>query len=245
MDESIKFKDAYNRLDRYLKTICNIKGHINLISYYEMILPEKKRSEMKTIREFKNSIESHGVSINGKMPIPPLEFTNWVLKELEFCKKNSDQVANKIKKLLSEKRKNNEDKKNLDKSSTKKIFVKKDSKAITNEVKIKAQFVEFLVQSEVSNGYLKIKYVATKFSKSIHRTMEIVLSFIINGKIIYKSEKMLPYLMEDKMKVAKLFSTKIYNGMIFNNEIICYIDIKHLNAHEKKDHTIPFVIKVR
>ena len=104
MNDNREFKDAYNRLDRYLQNICNVNGRINLISYYERILPEKKRSNLRTIREFKNQIESHGVSVDGAMPVAPKTFIDFLLNELSYCKKNKDMVANSIKKLLNEKK---------------------------------------------------------------------------------------------------------------------------------------------
>ena len=104
MKDNREFRDAYNRLDRYLQNICNINSRVNLISYYEKILPEKKSSNLRTIREFKNQIESHGVSVGGEMPVAPKTFIDFLSNELAFCKKNKDMVANKIQKLLKEKK---------------------------------------------------------------------------------------------------------------------------------------------
>ena len=104
MSNNREFKDAYNRLDRYLQNISHVNSHVNLISYYERILPEKKSSNLRTIREFKNQIESHGVSVGGLMPEAPKTFIDFLYRELDYCKKNKDIVANKIKRLLSEKK---------------------------------------------------------------------------------------------------------------------------------------------
>lgn len=106
MSENKKFKDAYNRLDRYLKVICNASEKSNLIGLYEKTLPEKKRSELKSIREFKNMVESHGVSVGGCEPICPNTYTIWLLNELDYCKKNKNIVAKKIKAIIALKDKN-------------------------------------------------------------------------------------------------------------------------------------------
>ena len=100
-----KFKDAYNRLDRYLQSLVNVDGFINLVSYYERLLPEKKRSELRTIREFKNMVESHGVSIDGKVPLAPKEFTDWLLKELIYCKSNKEIISKKMQNLIDKRKK--------------------------------------------------------------------------------------------------------------------------------------------
>ena len=87
MSNNARFLSAYNRLDNYLKTLVRVPGRVNLISYLERILPEQKRSELKTVREFKNVIESHGVNPANKKPTVPEEWITWLLKELEWCKK--------------------------------------------------------------------------------------------------------------------------------------------------------------
>jgi hypothetical protein len=71
-----------------------------MISYLERISPERKRSELKTIREFKNTIKSHGVNPGLKEPIVPEEWIQWLLNELEWCKRNYKIIAPKLQKEL-------------------------------------------------------------------------------------------------------------------------------------------------
>ena len=69
-----RFLSAYNRLDNYFQTLVKISHRVNMIAYLENISPEKKRSEIKTVRLFKNTILSHGVNPQNKKPIIPEEW---------------------------------------------------------------------------------------------------------------------------------------------------------------------------
>ena len=95
-----RFLSAYNRLDNYLQSIVKIRGQVNMISYLERILPEKQAAECKTIRQFKNSIESHGVNPGYKKPNVPEEWIKWLLDELEWCKIHRNTIAPKLQKAL-------------------------------------------------------------------------------------------------------------------------------------------------
>lgn len=97
-----KFLAAYNRLDNYLQSLVKTSGHVNMISYLERISPEKKRSEFKTIRQYKNDIISHGVNPGGKKPIVPNEWVVWLLNELQWCKNNYKNIAPKLQKALDD-----------------------------------------------------------------------------------------------------------------------------------------------
>ena len=99
-DNNQEFLNAYNRLDNYLKRITGVSGNINLISYLERILPERQQSELKTIRGYKNTIESHGVNPGYKKPIVPYEWVRWLENELNYCKLNEDKISYKLKKIL-------------------------------------------------------------------------------------------------------------------------------------------------
>lgn len=107
MNKNQQFKTMYNRLDNYLKSILNVGDDINLISYFERILPEKKKSELKTIRKFKNLVESHGVAVRGATPIVPKEYTIWLENTLSWCKRNKEQVIRKMSPILPEKYRKN------------------------------------------------------------------------------------------------------------------------------------------
>ena len=96
MDSNVEFLNAYNRLDNYLNSIVKVPPHTNLISYLERILPEKQRSECKTVREYKNVIESHGVVPGDEKPIVPKEWIKWLNNMLSYCKKNREIIAKKI-----------------------------------------------------------------------------------------------------------------------------------------------------
>ncbi len=96
-----KFLCAYNRLDNYLQTIVHANKNANLISYLESVLPEKQRSECKTIRKFKNLSESHGVHPGEAKPTVPSEWIKWLEDMLDFCKKNSAQVAKKVQEVYN------------------------------------------------------------------------------------------------------------------------------------------------
>ena len=97
-----RFLSAYNRLDNYLQSIVKTKGHVNMISYLERVLPEKQAAECKTIRQFKNSIESHGVNPGYKKPNVPEEWIKWLLDELEWCKTHRNTIASKLQQKLDE-----------------------------------------------------------------------------------------------------------------------------------------------
>lgn len=98
-----RFLSAYNRLDNYLQSIVKTKGHVNMISYLERVLPEKQAAECKTIRQFKNSIESHGVNPGYKKPNVPEEWIKWLLNELEWCKTHRNTISPKLQRLLDKK----------------------------------------------------------------------------------------------------------------------------------------------
>lgn len=95
-----RFLSAYNRLDNYLQTLVKTSHRVNMIAYLESISPEKKRSEIKTVRLFKNTILSHGVNPHCKKPIIPEEWITWLLNELRWCKKNSAILAPKLQKAM-------------------------------------------------------------------------------------------------------------------------------------------------
>lgn len=95
-----EFLNAYNRLDNYLKSITGAPERINLISYLERILSEKERSELKTIRGYKNTIESHGVIPGGQKPIVPRVWTLWLERKLQYCRQNNKAIATKLNELL-------------------------------------------------------------------------------------------------------------------------------------------------
>lgn len=101
-DNNQKFLNAYNRLDNYLKNIAGVKRQINLISYLERILPEQQQSELNTIRQYKNVVESHGVNPGAKKPIVPKEWVSWLEKELQYCKNNRNAIAIQLKQMLKE-----------------------------------------------------------------------------------------------------------------------------------------------
>lgn len=103
MDENKKFKTMYNRLDNYLKNLTRVRDDINLISYFERILPEKKQSELKIIRQFKNLVESHGVTVRGATPVAPKEYTIWLENSLNWCKANESWVKRKLTEILPDK----------------------------------------------------------------------------------------------------------------------------------------------
>ena len=71
-----------------------------MISYLEKMLPEKKRSELKTIREYKNLIESHGVNSGAEKPVVPRGWTLWLENELQYCKKHQSEVRQKLNRML-------------------------------------------------------------------------------------------------------------------------------------------------
>ena len=100
-NNNARFMAAYNRLDNYLQSLVKTSGHVNMIWYLESISPEQKRSELKTIRQFKNSIKSHGVNPGLKEPIVPEEWIHWLLNELEWCKNNSRVIAPKLQSKLN------------------------------------------------------------------------------------------------------------------------------------------------
>lgn len=110
MDNNIEFLNAYNRLDNYLQSIVNIPPKVNLISYLERVLPEKQSAECKTIREFKNVIESHGVNPGAVKPTVPKEWIKWLNKILSYCKKNSVEIAKKVQKVYDSSQNPNTDK---------------------------------------------------------------------------------------------------------------------------------------
>ena len=97
-----RFLVAYNRLDHFLQTLVVVKGHVNMISYLERISPEKKRAEIKTIREYKNLMSSHGVFPGYERPEVPTVWITWLHNELAWCKRNSTIIAPKLQKLLDE-----------------------------------------------------------------------------------------------------------------------------------------------
>ena len=101
-DNNQKFLNAYNRLDNYLKNIAGVTRQINLISYLERILPEQQQSELNTIRQYKNVVESHGVNPGAKKPIVPKEWVCWLERELQYCKNNRNAIAIQLKQMLKE-----------------------------------------------------------------------------------------------------------------------------------------------
>ena len=105
-NNNARFMAAYNRLDNYLQSLVKTSGHVNMIWYLESISPEQKRSELKTIRQFKNSIKSHGVNPGLKEPIVPEEWIHWLLNELEWCKNNSRVIAPKLQSKLNSSQQN-------------------------------------------------------------------------------------------------------------------------------------------
>lgn len=106
-DNNQEFLNAYNRLDNYLKGITGVSGNLNLISYLERILPERQQSELKTIRGYKNTIESHGVNPGYKKPIVPYEWVEWLEDELNYCKMHKDEIADRLKRQVYARRENN------------------------------------------------------------------------------------------------------------------------------------------
>lgn len=101
MNTSDLFLYEYNRLDSYLRNLVHGSEKINYISYFEKILPEKKRAECETIRKFKNVIESHSVCPGTKKPIPPIEWVNWLRHALDYCKSNKKTVREALNKELA------------------------------------------------------------------------------------------------------------------------------------------------
>ena len=99
-NNNARFLSAYNRLDNFLQSIVKTTGHVNMIWYLEKISPEEKRSKIQTVRQFKNVIKSHGVNPGFKEPTVPVEWISWLLRELEWCKKNSKKIAPKLQKEL-------------------------------------------------------------------------------------------------------------------------------------------------
>lgn len=106
MDKKREFLDLYNRLDRFLQSKLKVNYHVNLISYYEETLPEKKQSELKTIREFKNTHFSHSVSVRGAVPDVPQEYIDWLRDELNYVKRNYIRIVGKIQSCLDHKNRN-------------------------------------------------------------------------------------------------------------------------------------------
>lgn len=96
-----KFLDAYNRLNNLLIKIVGAKEGDVLISYLEEISPEKIASQLKTIRQFRNAIPGHGVSVYGAMPDPPFEWIIFLEDEISFVKSHSDAIAKKINRLIA------------------------------------------------------------------------------------------------------------------------------------------------
>lgn len=101
-DINQEFLNMYNRLDNYLIKISGVSAHVNMIAYLEKILPEKLQGELKTIRQYKNAVESHGVNPNGKKPTVPREWVSWLREMLSFCKKEEKYIARKLKRELAE-----------------------------------------------------------------------------------------------------------------------------------------------
>ena len=126
-DNNQEFLYHYNRLDNYLRKISSAPERVNMISYLEKILPEKQQSELKTVRQFKNAVESHGVNPCGKKPSVPHDWVLWLRRILCECKLNREKIADRLKKEL------NESGANHNTSSNKNISgnVKQENKRIT------------------------------------------------------------------------------------------------------------------
>ena len=124
-DNNQEFLNAYNRLDNYLKGITGVSGNITLISYLERILPERQRSELKTIRGYKNAIVSHGVNPGYKKPIVPYEWVEWLEDELNFCKMHKDEIADRLKRQVYARQENNNSNSSVKKQNY--AFQKKDT----------------------------------------------------------------------------------------------------------------------
>ena len=97
-DNNERFLEAYNRLDSFLQSLVKISGHVTMISYLERILPEKKRSELKTIRQHRNNVE-HSVPPGSKKPVVPEAWITFLSKELDWCKRNAKSIAPKLRKI--------------------------------------------------------------------------------------------------------------------------------------------------
>ena len=95
-----RFLESYNRLDSFLQGLVKTSGHVTMISYLERILPEKKHSELKTIRQHRNNVE-HGVPPGSKKPVVPEAWITFLSQELDWCKRNAKSIAPKLQKMLN------------------------------------------------------------------------------------------------------------------------------------------------
>ena len=164
MNESTnnRFLSQYNALDFYLKRITGNQTE-NMIAYYERILPQRLSAEMRTVREYKNKLESHPVLPENKKPIIPMEWVKWLERQYNYCLKNSQKVKFK---LLNEMKKDQEKKERIFNEKVEKVIKSREVK-LSNHAEIiriqlrKDQNFPAKKYSDLENAYEK-KLLAEK-----------------------------------------------------------------------------------
>ena len=165
MSNNTRFLSAYNRLDDYLRSLVRTRGTVNMISYLERILPEKKAAECQTIRKYKNVVESHGVNPGDQKPIVPEVWITWLLDELEWCKRHRDIIAPKLQKALNER---NGSRKGYVKGSEPKRAIDSFNERMRGDLvgRSPRAFVIYITKSNGSSGYFA-GFSQTLFRKQI------------------------------------------------------------------------------
>ncbi len=96
-----KFTDAYNTLETYLKSLVGMQDSQSIWNVYLQILPPKIQAPTKTINHYRNTIEGHGTSVLGTMPTVPDEWVIFLLGQLNWVKKNEEEVKQKMLAIIN------------------------------------------------------------------------------------------------------------------------------------------------
>lgn len=197
------FLDTYNRLNNVLIKIVGGKEGDVLISYLEEVSPEKIASQLKTIRHFRNNIPGHGVSVNGAMPEPPVEWIKFLNKEIQFVKNNANLISNKINAALnnSKKAKIYADKR-IDSVETCSFLIKRYiEKKSDSPIK---KIVDFLINNR---DFTKVLHII-KFTDGIEEesnNKSVLLEFLMESKKIAEEIKPVQYYEKSGFKKYKMY----------------------------------------
>lgn len=90
MENNKEFKDLFNTLDKLLRRITNIPKQVSVMGLLEKSIQSSKDAALfETIREFRNTINGHGVGVE---PIAPKEYLSCLQKWITYAENNKSHV---------------------------------------------------------------------------------------------------------------------------------------------------------
>lgn len=202
-----KFEDLYNRLNNLLVNVTNTNENKSLISYYEQIVPEKISSQLKTMRKFRNSINGHGVSVDGKMPTAPNEWIIFLNGQIKYIESHKELINKKLSKKLNYYSKNN-------KTTSKKVTYEKLKLYSLNEC---INFIGDCFKKNKKCNYSLVRdYINdSKDFKNVNK----IIKYILNSNQQNIDKEIALFLNEVRLVVADM-NIKSKRVGLFNKKII-------------------------